>query len=124
MKIFKTANYKKIEKQAQATNVVGGVLNLQDGSQIEVEINFTYQEGTPDVPYMRNGDPGYPGIGPEWDIISVTGQDGRSLSEDLINMYADQIDETIVQWAQDPNNFNDGSDDKYDAWKDDQLGGY
>ena len=32
-----------------------------------LEIEFTYSPGTPDVHYLRNGDPGYPGEPPEVD---------------------------------------------------------
>ena len=123
MKIIKTSNYKKIEKQARVSgDVASGAIEFPSGIQIDVEVTFKYTPETPDVPYLRNGDPGYPGSGPEWDIISVTDETGRLLSDDEIDMYSDQIDRIIINWSQDPNNFDDGSDDKYDQWKDDQLG--
>ena len=34
-------------------------------------IEYSYTPGTPDVPYLRNGDPGYPGDPDEIDIIKV-----------------------------------------------------
>jgi len=37
----------------------------------DITIEFTYSPGTPDVRYLPNGDPGYPGDPPEVEIVSV-----------------------------------------------------
>lgn len=39
-------------------------------------VDGTYKAGTPDVRFLSNGDPGYPGDPPEFDIISVEADDG------------------------------------------------
>ena len=37
----------------------------------EVVVEYTYTPGTPDVMYLKNGDPGYPGDPPEVEILSM-----------------------------------------------------
>jgi hypothetical protein len=44
----------------------------------EAEVSFTYSPGTPDVWYMPNGDPGYPGEPPEVDIDTVVNLQSRA----------------------------------------------
>jgi len=39
--------------------------------ELEFEIEFDYQAGTPDVWYLPNGDPGYPGDPEELDVTEV-----------------------------------------------------
>lgn len=39
--------------------------------EVELEIEFDYRAGTPDVCYMPNGDPGYPGDPEEIDVTKV-----------------------------------------------------
>ena len=38
----------------------------------EVEVKYQYSPGTPDVMYLPNGDPGYPGDPAELEILDVT----------------------------------------------------
>lgn len=38
----------------------------------EQEITFEFRPGSPDVMYLRNGDPGYPGYPAEVEFVSVT----------------------------------------------------
>lgn len=40
--------------------------------QVELEVTGKYYPGTPDVWYLPNGDPGYPGDSESFDIESVT----------------------------------------------------
>ena len=42
------------------------------GDEIEITVKGDYTPGTEDVPYLRNGDPGYPGNPPEIEITSAT----------------------------------------------------
>lgn len=39
---------------------------------LEFEVTYTYSPATPDVWYLRNGDPGYPGDPAEADIEKIT----------------------------------------------------
>jgi len=39
--------------------------------EIEVEVEFDYTPETPDVWYLPNGDPGYPGTDAEVDVTSI-----------------------------------------------------
>ncbi len=45
-----------------------------EAGEFEVEVHFTYSPGTPDVMYMPNGDPGYPGDPAEYEVQKVTYQ--------------------------------------------------
>lgn len=45
-----------------------GTVTLDD---IEFQVEYHYSPGTPDVWYLSNGDPGYPGDPPEVDIVSL-----------------------------------------------------
>lgn len=50
-------------------------------AEIELKIDYHYYPATPDVMYMSNGDPGYPGDPEEVNVINVS-YDGK-LSDDL-----------------------------------------
>ena len=39
---------------------------------LTLDIAYDFFPATPDVPYLRNGDPGYPGSDAELSIISIT----------------------------------------------------
>ena len=51
--------------------------------ELEVEVEFDYSPGTPDVMYLPNGDPGYPGEAPE---MAITRLYKRSKSEGIIDL--------------------------------------
>lgn len=44
----------------------------RSGQEIEIKINGLYSERTPDVHYLRNGDPGYPGNPSTIDEVGAT----------------------------------------------------
>ena len=48
-------------------------LNMGDLGEWNVEIEYKYTPATPDVMYLRNGDPGHPGDPAEISLISVKG---------------------------------------------------
>lgn len=48
-----------------------GGAELAAEEEIAVEIEFDYTPGTPDVFYMRNGDPGYPGDPAEVENVEI-----------------------------------------------------
>lgn len=48
------------------------IVDLGILGEIEVEVTCAYSPGTPDVWYLPNGDPGYPGDPAECEILSVT----------------------------------------------------
>ena len=41
------------------------------GNTVDLWVTYTCTPGTPDVYYLRNGDPGYPGDPPEMEIESI-----------------------------------------------------
>ena len=47
---------------------------------LTLDINFDYSPATPDVLYLRNGDPGYPGSDAEFFIISITSPQAPGIS--------------------------------------------
>ncbi len=49
----------------------GGIISSTD-----LRIHYLYSPGSPDVPYLRNGDPGYPGWGPEIELDFVEHEAG------------------------------------------------
>lgn len=60
--------------------------------------------GTPDVPYLRNGDPGYPGDPPETEIALdeiIEMPTGRPVTIELTGREVDQIYEEAVEIAYD-----------------------
>lgn len=42
-----------------------------DGEEVEVTVEYNYTPGTPDVRYLSNGDPGYPGDPDEAEVTRV-----------------------------------------------------
>ncbi len=40
--------------------------------EADVVVEYSYSPGTPDVMYLKNGDPGYPGDPPELEIQTMT----------------------------------------------------
>ena len=64
-------------------------INGPQDSEPEVEITYTYRPGTPDVRYLPNGDPGYPGDPPEVNIFSITRDDDTPIDFDDLST-ADQ----------------------------------
>lgn len=55
---------------------------------IDYEVEGDYSPGTPDVHYLANGDPGYPGDPPEFEIEKVEA-DGKPLTDDEIQALCD-----------------------------------
>lgn len=47
-------------------------IDLGDFGEVEAEIEYDYKPPTPDVWYMRNGDPGYPGDPEEININFIS----------------------------------------------------
>jgi hypothetical protein len=47
---------------------------------LSLDINFDYSPATPDVFYLRNGDPGHPGSDAELSIISITSPQAPGIS--------------------------------------------
>jgi hypothetical protein len=58
--------------------------------EVEVEVVCKYRPGTPDVMYLRNGDPGYPGDPAEIEVIEVYCE-----GEKVTGALAAQIIETL-----------------------------
>lgn len=46
-------------------------IELADGTEVMYDIEVEITPSTPDVPYLKNGDPGYPGDPGSTEIVSV-----------------------------------------------------
>lgn len=73
--------------------------------EVELLAEFNYTPGTPDVHYLPNGDPGYPGEAPELEVTSVWMVQGAKrinvfslLSEDDITA----IEEDLIENWEEP----------------------
>ena len=53
-----------------------------DDSELEITVTADYTGGTEDVPYLPNGDPGYPGNPPEIEITSAVDENGEDVELD------------------------------------------
>jgi hypothetical protein len=51
-----------------------------------LDIAYDFSPATPDVPYLRNGDPGYPGSDAELSIISITSTQAPGL--DFLDIFS------------------------------------
>lgn len=69
------------------TSSFSTTIELKDGTEVDVEVEYSYSPSTPDVMYLSNGDPGYPGDPEECEILSVKldEKNGRVLGEDEID---------------------------------------
>lgn len=56
------------------------IVDLGILGEIEVEVTCAYSPGTPDVWYMPNGDPGYPGDPAECEILKVIAPNGENIT--------------------------------------------
>ena len=83
------------------------------GTKLTCEVNYlgvplevcgTYYQGTPDVPYLRNGDPGYPGDPSEFEIsevfISIDGHrvKGDDFLDNVGNLHR-EVSRTERRWT-------------------------
>ena len=53
---------------------------------LTLDIAFDFFPATPDVPYLRNGDPGYPGSAAELSILSITSTQAPGL--DFLDVFS------------------------------------
>jgi len=97
------------------------IVDLGILGEIEVEVEYSYTPGTPDVMYLSNGDPGHPGDPAEFEILKVTfnGEnitflfDGNDAFETLIaEEAAENFAESITA---------DRADYEYDQYRERQL---
>lgn len=60
---------------------------------VYMEVKYTYEAGEPDVYYMANGDPGYPGSPEELIVeeVMIGGEDCTELLEDELEKIEDYI---------------------------------
>lgn len=76
-----------------------GKLKIQVGTNAELQIDYTWSPGTPDVYYLPNGDPGYPGDPEEleWSASLRVGGVEVPLDEDWLkgSWFEDQIAEDL-----------------------------
>jgi len=86
------------------------------GFDLEFEVVAHYSPGTPDVFYLPNGDPGYPGDPAELDItrISLWGVDvTRSIPDEVYELIYDKALEDEV-WTEPPDEPEYYEDNQWD----------
>lgn len=68
-------------------------IELKNGTEVDVEVEYSYSPATPDVFYLSNGDPGYPGDPEEAEILGITEdkKGGRVIDEK-------EIDEKVFEY--------------------------
>lgn len=66
---------------------------LKSGEEADVEVEYSYSPATPDVWYLPNGDPGYPGDPEEAEVLSIK-SNGRVLDENEID---EEVFEALVE---------------------------
>jgi hypothetical protein len=85
-------------------------VTLPDSEDRSVEIIASYSPPTPDVFYLRNGDPGHPGDPEEIEVISARALDeGANVAE--VEADTDAIEEAVRQAADDAAEDYDDPDD-------------
>lgn len=72
-------------------------IELHDGSEVEIEVAYTYSPGSPGRMYMPNGDPGYPPEPPEIEFLAVScdGEDYAPLVCDNTRLWDIVVDAII-----------------------------
>jgi len=82
----------------------GGYYATVTRDDVEFEIEFSYTPGTPDVWYLPNGDPGYPGDPAELEIISITlwGVELiKAIPDDTLEKISTYLEENIDDYIED-----------------------
>lgn len=81
-----------------------------EGIERTYTVEYDYTSETPDVPYLRNGDPGYPGDPAEVEIEEVYLGGVKLTPEQLKEEFCyDGVKMTLIDWLYDyvENNFED-----------------
>jgi hypothetical protein len=69
-----------------------------DGEEIGVEVAYVYSPATPDVMYLSNGDPGYPGSDAEAEVLAVW-KKGDATKTDLMPKMTPEAIESLFEQA-------------------------
>lgn len=77
------------------------IFYFAETDNLRLKVTFEYSPGTPDVMYLPNGDPGYPGDPPELSLESVfierSGSAGWQTTDiDLLGWLCEDYDETLL----------------------------
>lgn len=79
-------------------------IELKTGTEVDVVVEYSYSPATPDVFYLSNGDPGYPGDPEEVEVLSITEdkKGGRVIADDEIDEKTfESLEERICDAARD-----------------------
>ena len=92
-------------------------------NEVDVVVEATYTPGTPDVMYMRNGDPGYPGDPPEPEIVHVWAENALGEDVDIVHQLDDKqiekLSDIVCEKGDEALQDYDGPEDEPDYWDDD-----
>jgi hypothetical protein len=69
---------------------------------LTLDIAYDFIPATPDVPYLRNGDPGYPGSAAELSIISITSAQAPGLDLlDVLSSMDSELNLSLISLIED-----------------------
>jgi len=90
-----------------------------NGDELDVVVEYTFSPGTPDVMYLSNGDPGYPGDPGECEVLAVYRTDDKKREKDLMPALPKDIIEYLFERACDEG--PDALNDAYEAAMEDKA---
>lgn len=75
-------------------------------------VDYNYSPATPDVPMLRNGDPGSPGDDADVELLRVAARpEGDDLYEILSESAIDDIIEAVIEYEEGGNDFYEPEED-------------
>jgi len=72
-----------------------------NGQDIEVNVEYEYEEGERGLYAYANGDPGYPGTPDEVSILVITNEEGEDITDQIRSVDEERIIQLITDKEQD-----------------------
>ena len=115
-------------KQQKASGEFTTTIELKNETEVDVIVEYNYSPSTPDVFYLSNGDPGYPGDPEEAEILSIRldEKNGRVISEEEISEKTfESLVEKACEAARDANEaaYEDAMDSRADMEREREMFG-
>ncbi len=72
--------------------------------EIDIDVECEVTPGEPEVRWQRNGDPGWPGCGPEVEVLSAKDESGRDWTEALLadHVWLARVEERAIENVGEP----------------------
>jgi len=95
-----------------------------DDEEMPAKIRCALTPGTPDVRYLRNGDPGYPGDPAECEIVEAKFASGEDVPEAVLDACRARIEEVAWEAARDVEDAarERAADDAFELRRDRRMG--